>query len=172
MLNGVLWPIPNTKRIHLLCKIPTRDLCEPRKTSKRKLSYRFWKESWYIYFSGLKQSPSVVFQQYSPFLLLQDWQGWLMGWERRTGEPGPREDRHTQGPCRMAFIFCFALHVNRCAQMKAMRNQTYCSPLGAAGEHWAIKCYAAEDQSVPKEISCCRGCALLYSRKENRPGKV
>lgn len=113
MLNGVLWSISYTKRIHLLCEIPTRDLCEPRKTSKRKLSYRFWKESWCIYFSILKQSPSVFFQQYSPFLLQGNWQGWLTGWERRGQEPGLRGDGHTQGHCKMGFrVFFFA-----CAQM-------------------------------------------------------
>lgn len=98
VLNGVLCSTPNTKRIHLLCKITTRDLCEPRKTSKRKLSYNFWKESWHIYFSGLKQSPSVFLQQYSSFLLRRTgragWWGGREGWEhqdpKRTGTPeGP-----------------------------------------------------------------------------------
>lgn len=152
MLNGVLWSVPNTNRIHLLCKIPTRDLCEPRKTSKRKLSYRFWKESWYIYFSGLKQSPSVFFQQYSPFLLPQDWQGWLMGWERRVWEPGLREDRHTQGSCKMGFRFYFSLHMNRCAQMKMVRNQTYCNPPWAAREHWAKMLRSWGPQCAQRDI--------------------
>lgn len=63
------------------------------------------------------------------------------------------------------------LHVNRCTQMKMMRNQTYCNPQGAPREHWA-KISLSEDRSVPKETSCCGGLVLLCSPKENRPGKV
>lgn len=63
------------------------------------------------------------------------------------------------------------LPVNRCTQMKMMRNQTYCNPQGAPREHWA-NISAAEDRTVPKETLCCRGLVLPCSRKENRPGKV
>jgi len=57
-----------------------------------------------------------------------------MGWERRVQEPGLRGDRHTQGPCRMGFRFCFSLHMNRCAHVKMMGNWIYYNALAAPGE--------------------------------------
>lgn len=130
--------------------------CEPRKTSKGKLSYRFWKESWYIYFSGLKQSPSVSFQQYSPFLL-RDWLGWLMGWERRERQAGLREDRHIQGTERWGIASAFP-----CVWTDALTWRWWeirlSSVLWELLENTGMKCSAAEEQSVPRETLCCRGC--------------
>lgn len=125
VLNGVLWSVSYTKRIHLLCEVPPRDLCEPRKTSKRKLSYRFWKESWCIYFPILQQRSSVFFQQYSPFLL--------------SGLAGLT-------PERMGTPKGFSLPVSRCVQMKVVRNQAYSNPQGPPGEALHSK-----GQRVPKE---------------------
>lgn len=152
MLNGVLWSIPNTKRIHLFCKIPTRDLCEPRKTSERKLSYRFWKESWYIYFSGLKQSPSVSF---SAVQSLPSSAG-LAGLADGVGKKGERGQAH---PSALQDGFQVLLLLAR-EQMSPNERwgeirliAILRELLGSTG----LKCAAAEDQSVPKRAIVLRG---------------
>lgn len=141
VLNGVLWSVSYTKRIHLLCEVPLRDLCEPRKTSKRKLSYRFWKESWCIYFPILQQRSSVFFQQYSPFLL--------------SGLAG-------LAPERMGTPKGFSLPVSRCVGMKAERNQAYSNPQGPPEEAMHSK-----GQSVPNS----RGWVLVYLWKGEQARK-
>lgn len=88
------------------------------------------------------------------------------------GERARTERGQTHSRARLdGFQALLFLHVNRCTQMKLTRNQTYCHPQGAPREHWA-NISAAEDRTVPKETSCCRGLVLPCSRKENRPGKV
>lgn len=139
MLNGVLRSVSYTKRIHLLCEVPPRDLCEPRKTSKRKLSYRFWKESWCIYFPILQQRSSVFFSAVQSLPSFG------------TGRAGPTEDGHTQG------LF------SACEQMRSNESGEKSGLFQPSGTSWGGT--AQPGPACSQGTWCCRGWVLIYSWK-------